>query len=1025
MKPEKLASSTALHLDTVNQCLWLGNRSIALTPKAFLVLRYLMDRPGQLVTKEELLNAAWPEVYVSDAALKVCIRRLRQTLGDESQVPRFIETIPWRGYRFIGEINNLLPEQLQVHRLPFTVPSQEEEVSRQQSIVSSPAPSIQLSVLSPQYSHLVGRDATLAQLHSLLLSVFQGQQQTVLLTGEPGIGKTAVMNAFLTRVDGDDRVWVVSGQCIEHYGAGEPYLPILEAVKRLCHLPGNERFIATLRQYAPMWLVQMPSLISATEQKRLRRALQGTTSDRMLREFADALTYLTAEKPLVLMIEDLHWSDSATLDLLSYLTRRHQHPRLLFLGTYRPGIVTDPEHPLLGLVRELSTHGQCHTITLGLLDAEAVLAYVTSRFPSCASLQALATALHQRTEGNPLFMVNIIEYLLTQGLLHQEHGQWQLHTRVEDIYTIVPSNVRQLIEMQIDRLSQDEQQLLEAASIAGVEFSAAAVAAAVTASIPAIEEQYTKLARRSHFLRSLWSTEWPDGTVAQQYAFIHSLYQNTLYQRIPAGKRVQMHSRIGLQKELAYGAQARQIAVKLAVHFERGHDFHRAVQYRRYAAETALQRYAYREAIEHCTIGLELLTATSSSEEHTQQEIALCSALGTALTATQGYASVAVERTYSRAYTLWRRAGTTSPPFPILLGLWGFSQVRAELQTALTQAHQLLATALATQDPQHLSLAHNASGSTCFWQGDLITARQHYECSLTSADLAQIEATDFVETPGVLARSSLSVIFLHLGETALAHTYASHALALAEEQAHYYSLAMARCHITTMNQVNRNFLATQEMAAAAIALATEKGFPYCLASSTIQHGWARAMLTKGQEGIDQIAQGLAAYQATGAAVWQAYFLSLLAEAQLAAGQTAECFDTVTQGLTLAHTRGQLLPEADLYRIKGELLVNAEHGMRSDERKTKKKARSSSPIHHSSFIIHRSEEAEGYFLKSIEIARAQQARTLEFRAAIRLSQLWQLQGEGDRARQMLTPLYEHFSGEPSSTDLQEAQALLVR
>jgi predicted ATPase/DNA-binding winged helix-turn-helix (wHTH) protein len=1014
MKSEKLASPTALHLDTVNQCLWLGNHNVALTPKTFLVLRYLMDRPGQLVTKEELLNAAWPEVYVSDAALKVCIRRLRQTLGDESHIPRFIETIPWRGYRFIGEINNLLPLETGARGPEIKVQSSEFKIQGPDATEAG-----HFSDTDPHPPRLVGRDATLSQLHSLLLFVLQGRQQTVLLTGEPGIGKTAVIDAFLARVAGDDRVWVVSGQCIEHYGTGEPYFPILEAVERLCHLPGNERFVAVLRQYAPMWLVQMPSLISAAEQKRLRRALQGTTSDRMLREFADALTYLTAEKPLVLMIEDLHWSDSATLDLLSYLTRRHQHSRLLFVGTYRPGVVTEPEHPLLGLIRELSTHGRCHTMALGFLDEDAVLAYVTNRFPSYPSLRALAKALHQRTEGNPLFIVNIIEYLLTQGFLRQENGQWQLHVRVDDIHTMVPSNVRQLIEMQIDRLSQDEQQLLEAASIAGVEFSAAAVAAAANASIPAVEEQYTKLARRSHFLRSLRSTEWPDGTVAQQYAFIHSLYQETLYQRIPAGKRVQMHSRIGLRKELAYGAQAGQIAVKLAVHFERGHDFRRAVQYRRHAAETALQRYAYREAIEHCTIGLELLNATPASEEHTQQEIALCSALGTALTATQGYASVAVERTYSRAYALWRHAGSTSPPFPILLGLWGFSQVRAELQTAFTQAQQLLEAALATQDPQHVSLAHNALGSTCFWQGKLIAARQHYECSLTSADLAQTGATDFVETPGVLARSSLSVIFLHLGELALAHAHASRALALAEEQGHHYSLAMARCHTATMHQVNRNFLATQEMAAAAIALATEKGFPYCLASSTIQHGWARAMLTNGQEGIEQIAQGLAAYHATGAVVWRAYFLSLLAEAQLVAGQTAECFRTVTEGLALAHARGQVLPEADLYRIKGELLLAQESkNQRLKTKKQKAKSCDSRPP-----APDPQAEAEGYFLKSVEIARRQQAGTLEFRAVIRLSQLWQLQGKDDRARQTLTPLYERLSGGHSSADLQEARALL--
>ena len=760
----------------------------------------------------------------------------------------------------------------------------------------------------------------------------------------------------------------------------------------------------------------------------------------MLREFAEALTRLTAEKPLILIIEDLHWSDLATLDLLSFLTRRHHQSRLLFLGTYRSDFIVESDHPLPRLIRELSTHGQCHTIPLGFLDEEAVLAYVTTRFPSSAFLPALAQALYQRTDGNPLFMVNVVEYLIAQGFLRQEHGQWQLHAKIADIHTIVPTNVQQLIDMQLDRLSPDELQILEVASVAGIEFSAAAVAAAIALPIPTVEEQYTKLARRFHFLRSLGASEWPDGTVAQQYAFIHSLYQNILYQRIPAGKRVHLHSRIGQQKELAYGVQAKQIAVKLAIHFERGRDFDRAIQYRRDAAETALQRYAYREAIEHFTIGLELLKAVPDSAERVQQEIALCTALGTALTATEGYASIVVERIYARAHTLWQQAGSVYQPFPILLGLWGFAIVRAELPTALALGHQLLDLASTTQDPLHLSLAHNALGSTFFWQSNLIAAQQHYEHSLALNDPAPIASTDFVDNPSVIVLSSLSVIFSHFGNIAQAHAYADKALTLAQEQEHHYSLALARCHVAALHQVNRDFLATQGMAAAGMAISVEKGFPYCLACSTIQHGWARAMLTDGREGIEQIHQGVAAYQATGAVLWQAYFLALLAEAQLVAGQTADCLRTLTEGMTLAQTRGQLLPEANLYRIKGEVLLLSEVRSPKSEVKDRPESKVQGPESKEEGLkFKRSKskitdsrpptldpvgEAEVCFLKSIEIARTQQSKALELRAALRLCRLWQQQGRDDLARQTLRPLYERFSAGQNTADFREAQALLI-
>ncbi|MBM4259326.1 MAG: hypothetical protein FJ147_25930 [Deltaproteobacteria bacterium] len=1041
MRPGKSSPATALHLDTINQCLRLGGRNVPLTPKAFLVLRHLMGRPGQLVTKEELLNAVWPEVYVSDAALKVMIRRLRQALGDEAQIPRFIETIPWRGYRFIGAIASAATEN--AHRTKRTTQRQQERARRQKSQIEGKeetkgwklqvtSPSSLTSHLKSLASTIVGREAILSQLHSLLSSLLQGNRQTVFLTGEPGIGKTAIVEAFLAEVAADPRFWVVSGQCIEHYGPVEPYLPILDALERLCRLPGNERFVARLRQYASMWLVHMPSLISATELKRLRRSLGGTTSDRMLREFAEVLEHLTAERPLVLVIEDVHWSDSATLDLLAFLTRRAQQSRLLVLSTYRPEFVTDSWHPLPGLTRELSTHRQSLTIAVGCLDEAAVLAYLTQRFPSADFLPTLAHALYQRTEGNPLFMLNIVEYLIAQGALRQEAGQWQFLAANTDIHTIVPANVQQLIEMQIERLAPDEQHLLEVASAVGTEFSAAAVAAATDSPIPTVEEHYTQMTRRFHFLRSLGISEWPDGTLAQQYTFIHSLYQNVFYQRMPAGKRTHVHARIGQQLEAAYGTQAEQIAVELAMHFERGRDFRRAVQYRRHAAETALQRYAYREAIEHFTVGLELLKGTPTSEDRVQQEIAICSALGTALTATHGYASVVVERTYARAHALWQHASSTAQPFPVLLGLWGFSHVRAELQTALVQAHQLLEVAETTPDPQYVSLAHNALGSTLFWQGDLSAARQHYENILSMSNSTPQHSTDFVDNPGVLARSSLAVILSYQGETTLARTQADDALALAEEQAHYYSLALARCHIAAMYQIRRALLATQAMATTAMTLAAEKGFPYCLACSTVQYGWARAMQTEGREGIEQIRQGCAAYQATGAVLWHAYFLALLAEAQLIAGQTTECLQTLAEGIPLARTRGQRIPQIELCRIKGELLLASESeiyrkkgtrgwglGTRKDKSPESNVKSLGSPLPST-----QASAAEQCFLEALELARAQQARALEFRLAIRLSRLWQQQGNGDRSRHLLTPLYERLSNEQDSADLHEAQALLT-
>jgi hypothetical protein len=292
-------------------------------------------------------------------------------------------------------------------------------------------------------------------------------------------------------------------------------------------------------------------------------------------------------------------------------------------------------------------------------------------------------------------------------------------------------------------------------------------------------------------------------------------------------------------------------------------------------------------------------------------------------------------------------------------------------------------------------------------------------------DPASTASADFIDNPGLVAHSSLSVIYSHLGMLTDANLHAAKALALADEHGHHHSSALARCHIAALHQGSRNFAVTQEIAATGIALSTDKGFPYCLACSTIQHGWARAMLTAGREGIPQILDGVAAYRATGAVLWQAYFLALLAEAQLVSGQSAECLRTITEGLTLAQARGNLLPEADLYRIKGDLLLtqeSAEHRARSTEPRTKSKGYGTKNGEHA-IARGGQKEAEAYFHKSIDIARAQQAKALELRATLRLVHLWQQQGEHTRGYDALALLADSFHHREDTAEVQEAQAIL--
>src|SRR5262245_48373114 len=347
-------------------------------------------------------------------------------------------------------------------------------------------------------------------------------------------------------------------------------------------------------QHAPTWLVQLPALLSAPEHEALQRKVAGATRERMLREMAEALDMLTMEQGFVLSLEDLQWSDSSTLELLAMLARRREPARLLVLGTYRPVDVILMEHPLKGVKHELQVHGHCRELALELLSENAVHAYLAQRFAGSPRLplRELARALHQRTDGNPLFLVNVVESWVEQGLIRHQEGQWEL---VGELTTMmeVPTNLRQFIEQQLARVSPAEREVLEVASVAGVDFSTAAVAASLVEDIEAVEKCCTRLVQREQFLRGGEVDAWPDGTVASRYRFVHALYRDVLYTHVRGARRVALHRQLGARQEQGYGARAAEIATELAVHFERGRDAERAVKYLRLAAENASRRSAH------------------------------------------------------------------------------------------------------------------------------------------------------------------------------------------------------------------------------------------------------------------------------------------------------------------------------------------------------------------------------------------------------------------------------------------------
>jgi len=559
-------------LDTVNQCLWRRKDNgeeerILLRPKPFAVLRCLVDHAGRLVTQNELLDAVWSDTHVQPDVLKRHVLEVRNALGDDPRQPVFIETLPRRGYQFVAHVR--------------------EDASLEAS-----------ELARPEQGKLVGRQRALGELRGYFRRVLAGQRQVIFVTGEPGIGKTALADEF-QRQTGAEAVVVRSarGQCVEGYGDKEAYYPMLEAIGKLCRRPGGDSVVRILASHAPTWLVQFPALVTREQRETLHRELLGATRERMLREIAEALETIAAASPLVLILEDLQWVDPSTVDLISAAARGRAPAKLMLLGTYRPMEVSISEHPLKQVKLDLLVHHLCHEIALQPLGESDIAEFMGAETQGAHLPPGLARLVHRHTEGNPLFMVAALEHMTQRGFLARENERWQLNVPLEEIDLEVPENLRAMIEAQIENLSREEQRALEVASVSGVSFTGNINATAASGNEEQFEDLCENLSRRQHLVRWVGSRQFPDGTVSQRYEFAHALYREVFYRRQAPGRRAKLHLSIGLRLEEIYAGNESAVAAELADHFEHASDWPRTVKYLRLAADLARRRYAHGEAL--------------------------------------------------------------------------------------------------------------------------------------------------------------------------------------------------------------------------------------------------------------------------------------------------------------------------------------------------------------------------------------------------------------------------------------------
>ena len=725
----------------------------------------------------------------------------------------------------------------------------------------------------------------------------------------------------------------------------------------------------------------------------------------MLRELVDALEMLTIVQPLVLVLEDLHWSDASTVEVLALLARRRETARLLVLGTYRSVEVIVYAHPLKAVKQELVAHGQATELPLGGLGLEAIATYLAQREELTeAAREDLAAVVYRRTEGHPLFMVQVVDYLVQHGPLPGGAG-------AEGALDLeVPQGLKDLLEAQLGRLGATAQQVLEVGSVAGAEFVVASVAAGAQMAPEAVEAVCEALARQGQFLEDRGLAEWPDGTVSGHYGWRHALYQEVVYQRLGAGRQARWHRVVGARLEQAYGARVQEVAAELALHFQRGQDAPKAVQYLGQAAENAAQRQAPHEVITLLTTALGLLATLPETPARAQQELPLQLALAVAWSEVKGQAAPEVDQTYARIRALCAQVGETPQLVQMLLGLHWFHLTREALATAREIGEQLAQLVQHTASPADLLTAHSALGFTAFLLGDYGAAQTHCTQGIALLDptTQRDQAVRYGYAPGVFCLSTAANTLWCLGCPAQAGQRSQEALALAQALEHPRSLAFVHLLAIYLHQRRREVLAAQAQAEALLTLATAQGFPQYVGYGTFWRGWALTRQGEHEEGLAQMHQGLAALVALESLVARPLCLIWLAEATGQAGDVDAGLRLLAEALEACATSGRGDALAEAYRLKGELLLQSDGVL---------------PAFGAAHRRPQGEEAAGCFQQALTLARHQQARAWELRAAMSLARLWQHQGQRTAAYELLAPIYGWFTEGFDTADLQEAKALL--
>jgi class 3 adenylate cyclase/predicted ATPase len=842
---------------------------------------------------------------------------------------------------------------------------------------------------------LVGRDLEVSLLRERWAQAKGGEGQVVLLSGEPGIGKSRLVQVLKERVtaEGATRIEL---RCSPYHQNSALY-PIIEHLQRLLQFHREESpqaKLETLQQSLARYrfseadtLPLLAALLSLPHPEGVPPLTLSLQKQKQKTQEALAAWIMeeTEQAAVYCAWEDLHWADPSTLELLTLLLDQVPTTRLLALLTFRPDF-SPPWRARSHLTQ----------LTLNRLGRPQVEAMVEQISGSRALPAEVVQQIVRKTDGVPLFVEELTKMVLESGLLKKSDGRYELSGPLLPL--AIPTTLQDSLMARLDRLAP-VREVAQLGATLGREFSYDLIEAVSPLDEATLQEGLRQLVEAELvYQRGLP----PQAT----YLFKHALIQDTAYQSLLKSKRQQYHNKIAdVLEERLPEITATQPEL-LAHHYTEAGLTEQALPYWLQAGQLASRRSANVEAVNHLTKALELLKALPDTDGRSQREITLLIALAVPLIAIKGHGASEVGHAYTRAYELCQQIEETSQLFPVLLGLRFFHTMRGELEAARQFGEQLLQLAQSMRDPTALMEAHYALGVLLYSLGEFTAAHAHFEQSIAMYDLQEHRTRAFLYgvDPGIISFSIDALVLWQLGYPDHALKKSHEALNLAQQLSHPYSSVYALSFAGVLQYFLRQAQAVEERAAAALRLASEHGFPMWLGFGTALRGWVLVEQGQTAEGISHLRQGLATWQATGAEVWRPYFFTLLAEAHGRVKKTEEGLALADEGLTLVQNRGERFCEAELCRLKGELFLQP--GARDVESEAEKRA-------------------ENYLCEAVELARRQNAKSLELRAAMSLSRLWQQQGKKSDACQLLAMIYGWFTEGFATADLQEAKSLLEK